>query len=91
MKAISGRLGETFFVDPPRLMHPPMDGILAIDFLLANYDGAMWKQLRDDGQYANLVNAKLKELWEPYFKSIAGSWYNPREKLSCFLCPSVKR
>jgi hypothetical protein len=26
-------VADTFLLDPPRLMHPPMDGILAIDFV----------------------------------------------------------
>ncbi len=91
MEGISERLGDTFLVAPPRLMHPPMDGILAVDFILANYDGNIWKSLRDDNQYANLVNSRLESIWEPYFEAIAGSWQNPRNPLSSFLCPSVIR
>lgn len=90
MKSNSENLGSTFLVDPPRLMHPPMDGILAIDFILSNYEGIIWKELREDGQYVNLVDARLTELWKPYFTSIANSWQNPREALSSFLCPTVK-
>lgn len=90
MANISDRLGNTFFVDPPRLMHPPMDGILAVDLVLANYDGDIWKSLMDDNQYSNLVASKLEKIWKPYFATISGSWQNPRELLSCFLCPSVK-
>ena len=90
MKNIYDKLGKTFLVDSPRLMHPPMDGILAIDFILSNYAGKVWKNLREDGQYANLVDTRLKELWEPYFSSISNSWQNPRGPFSKFLCPSVK-
>ncbi|MPR13820.1 hypothetical protein [Microvirga tunisiensis] len=66
MHPIGDRLGKTFLIDPPRLMHPPMDGILAVDFVLANYAGAVWKKLRDDSQYMNLVNEKLNQYWKPY-------------------------
>lgn len=90
MASISENLGSTFLVDPPRIMHPPLDGILAIDFVLSNYEGVSWKQLREERRYINLVDAKLEELWKPYFSSILNSWQNPREHLSCFLCPSVK-
>lgn len=90
MASISNDLGSTFLVEPPRIMHPPLDGILAIDFVLSNYEGISWKQLRDEGRYVNLVDAKLEELWKPYFSSISNSWKNPREHLSCFLCPSVR-
>jgi hypothetical protein len=91
MASISDDLGSTFLVDPPRIMHPPLDGILAIDFVLSNYEGVSWKQLREEGQYVNLVDAKLEELWKPYFTSVSNSWQNPREHLSRFLCPSVKQ
>ena len=89
LESISEDLGSTFLVDPPRLMHPPLDGILAIDFVLSNYEGVSWKRLREERRYVNLVDAKLEELWKPYFSSISNSWQNPREPLSCFLCPSV--
>lgn len=73
MSKIAERLGDTLLLDPPRLMHPPMDGILAIDFVLANYAGATWKSLRDDAQYLNLIAPQFKRIWKPYFEALAGS------------------
>lgn len=89
MSQIANQLGGTFLLDPPRLMHPPMDGILAIDFVLANYAGLTWKALRDDAQYSKLIIPKLEQIWKPYFSAIAGSWANPRSGNSSFLCPFV--
>lgn len=89
MGSISQNLGGTFLVDPPRLMHPPMDGILAIDFVLSNYEGKTWKALREEHQYMNLVDAKLAQIWKPFFSSVSNSWTNPREHLSRYLCPTV--
>ncbi len=82
-------LGSTFLLDPPRLMHPPMDGILAIDFVLSNYAGEIWRELRLDGEYSNIVNPVFKEIWKPYFEAIASNWSSP--KISChdLFCPHV--
>jgi hypothetical protein len=89
MSKIADRLGQTLLLDPPRLMHPPMDGILAIDFVLANYAGAIWKTLRNDMQYENLIVPQFKKFWKPYFDAVAGSWTSPRTLNSTFLCPFV--
>jgi hypothetical protein len=89
MSKLVGQLGKTLLLDPPRLMHPPMDGILAIDFVLANYAGITWKSLRSDAQYVNLIAPQLELLWRPYFDSVAGSWSQSRTISSPFLCPFV--
>jgi hypothetical protein len=89
MSNLADRLGDTLLVDPPRLMHPPMDGLLAIDFVLANYDGITWKSLRDDPAYANLMAPQFERIWKPYFDAMAGSWANPRIGNSGFLCPFI--
>lgn len=86
---IHNRLGDTLLLDPPRLMHPPMDGILAIDFVLANYAGKIWKTLRDDEQYNRLVIPQFEKIWKPYFGSVTDSWINPRPPISGYLCPFV--
>lgn len=89
MTKIHHRLGDTLLLDPPRLMHPPMDGILAIDFVLANYAGKIWKSLRDDEQYKRLVVPQFEKIWKPYFGSVTDSWINPRTPISGYLCPFV--
>ncbi len=35
--------GSVLFVEGPRIAHPPMDGLLAIDFVLSNYFGTKWR------------------------------------------------
>lgn len=89
MSKIADKLGDTLLLDPPRLMHPPMDGILAVDFVLANYAGLVWKTLRDDAQYLHLIAPQFERLWKPYFAAVAGSWANPRTINSGFLCPFI--
>jgi hypothetical protein len=89
MSKLADQLGSTLLLDPPRLMHPPMDGILAVDFVLANYSGRTWKVLRDDPQYQKLIEPQFERLWRPYFDAIAASWTKPRARTSGFLCPYV--
>ncbi|EXS68134.1 hypothetical protein BF95_03395 [Sphingobium sp. Ant17] len=89
MTRIHQRLGDTLLLDPPRLMHPPMDGILAIDFVLANYAGQVWKALRGDEQYKRLVIPQFEKIWKPYFSGVAESWINPRNDISGYLCPFI--
>ena len=79
----------TLLLAPPRLMHPPMDGILAIDFVLANYAGSIWKSLRQDSEYNNLVLPQFDQIWKPYFASVAESWSNPKMNNSGYLCPFI--
>jgi len=83
------KLGSTFLLDAPRLMHPPMDGILAIDFVLSNYAGEIWKELRLDGEYVNLVTPAFEKIWKPYFEAIASNWSSPKVKESALFCPHL--
>ena len=89
MSRIADRLGDTLLLDPPRLMHPPMDGLLAVDFVLANYAGGIWKSLREDAQYANLIAIQFERIWKPYFDAVASIWNKPRSNNSIYLCPFV--
>lgn len=82
-------LGAMFLSEPPRLMYPPMDGILAIDFVLSNYAGSVWNDLRVDGEYMNLVKPAYDGLWKPYFEAIVSSWSNPPLANNQLLCPHI--
>lgn len=84
-----GNLGAMFLSDAPRIMYPPMDEILAIDFILSNYAGPVWNDLRFDGEYINLVKPAYDSLWRPYFESIASSWSNPAMSNNLLLCPHI--
>jgi hypothetical protein len=76
-------LGNVLLLDPPRLAHPPMDAILAIDFVLSNFAGAVWNKLRDDSVYRNIVADAQKRFWLPYFKSIVAQWGTTPERKAC--------
>jgi len=67
--------GCFLFVEPPRLAHPPLDAILAVDFVLTNYFPDTWHQLRlEDERYARIVQQAQHRCWRPYAEAIASGW-----------------
>jgi hypothetical protein len=66
--------GGMIIPEPPRLPHPPLDGILAVDFVLSNFFCEIWRELRDDSRYTKLVHRTQKLLWKPYISSLAKAW-----------------
>ena len=89
LEEINGSLGATFLLDPPRLMHPPMDGILAVDFVLSNYAGEVWRDLRLDGEYINIVNGAFEDIWKPYFEAVTSNWSFPKRDKHNLFCPQL--
>jgi hypothetical protein len=63
--------GSALFLDPPRLPHPPMDAVLAIDFVLSNFDWGTWNKLTQQGEYRNLVREHQRRFWQPYARTCA--------------------
>ncbi|MDH2915511.1 MAG: hypothetical protein PXX77_01405 [Gallionella sp.] len=74
MKEISETLGKVLLLPTPRLPFPPMDAVLAIDFLLSNFAGAQWKELRNEHIYVNLLKQAQCRHWKPYLKRLASWW-----------------
>lgn len=66
--------GEALVFESPRIAHPPLDGILAIDYVVSNFCGNKWRKLLEDGEYVNLVENAQKRLWRPYAISTASKW-----------------
>ncbi|CAN7478622.1 hypothetical protein [Caulobacter sp. LjRoot300] len=60
-----------FMPETPRMPVAPLDGILAIDFVLAHYCGGAWGVLRDmDASYKHLRKAPMQRYWAPYFRTL---------------------
>ncbi len=60
--------------DSPRLPCAPLDGILAVDFVLSNYCGKKWNELKDNlPGYLRLRKSPIQRYWFPYFRMIADS------------------
>ncbi len=61
--------GQVLFIDAPRVMHPPMDIVLAIDFVLGNFysnerDGLT--ELFNNSDYLRIVEKAKVRFWKPY-------------------------
>jgi hypothetical protein len=59
--------GQTLELNGPRFAHPPMDLILALDFVLSNTTGPRWRQefLRDK-DYTSAVRNSQRRFWRPH-------------------------
>lgn len=62
--------GRALFLDAPRIMHHPMELILAIDFILSNFFPKIWNKIKLDKTYQKILKQYQKDFILPYFKSI---------------------
>lgn len=68
--------GSLLQLNTPRLPHPPMDIVLAVNFIICNFystkESKFQKEMRilDDKDYQELVKRAAKRLYYPYFKEI---------------------
>ena len=68
--------GSLLQLSSPRLPHPPMDIILAVNFIICNFFStkeAKFKQemkILDDEDYQNLISRAARRLYTPYFEEI---------------------
>ena len=60
--------------DGPRPAHPPLDAILAIDFLLSNFFAAEWRALRNNAEYNSVLSSAQRRLWKPYADVLPNHW-----------------
>jgi len=74
MKDIHGSLGRTLLLPAPRLAFPPMDAILSLDFVLSNFAGQSWQELRNESTYTRLLKESQMRHWRPYIKQLASWW-----------------
>lgn len=70
--------GELLVPEAPRIAFPPMDAVLAVNFVLANFFGDQWKSLVDleegDDEYRKLVADAQNRLWRPYAQALSTAW-----------------
>lgn len=77
MIPIGDDLGQTMILESPRIAHPPLDIILAIDYLLSHYAGKYWRDLQTNPEYQRLVREAQIRLWGGYAQTLAGYWDVP--------------
>lgn len=58
--------------DTPRLLTFPLDGILAVDFVLSHYAGKGWMEAQQDQRYLTLRRAAALRYWRPVAEILAG-------------------
>ncbi len=74
MAEIDNAIRGTLLLEAPRPALAPLDGILAIDFVLSHYHGTIWEDLRlMDPRYARLRAPSMRRYWGPYFRLLANA------------------
>jgi hypothetical protein len=66
--------GSNLILGSPRLAHPPLEGILGLDFLFSNFFGANRKLFCQSRIYNKLVKNSQEIFWSPYLFSITTHW-----------------
>jgi len=66
--------GASLFLDVPRIVHAPLDGILAVDFVLGSYLPDTFVRCRDNAQYCRCVKSAQERLWKPYVAALHSFW-----------------
>ncbi|EPL9568806.1 hypothetical protein MMK73_000859 [Providencia rettgeri] len=70
-----GSYGDLILLDAPRLMHPPLDLFLAIDFLISNFTlDRIWKNIRADTRYQKIIKNSQDKWWKGYYQQISDYW-----------------
>jgi hypothetical protein len=69
--------GDLILIDSPRIMHPPMDLVLSIDFVIKNYyDYKVHKSLTEQEAYKNYIKNAKYRLWRPYALMLASHFHD---------------
>ena len=74
MKYVEEQYGLVLITDSPRIPHPPMDGILGIDFAIVNFWEVEKIRFRNEGEYTNILNESINMLWKPYVENLYNYW-----------------
>lgn len=62
--------GQILILDSPRLMHHPLDFILAVDFIISNFAPESWHRLKKNSNYISILQKAQKIFVEPYFRTL---------------------
>lgn len=82
MHGLENDVGRTLILEAPRIAHPPLDIILAVDFLVSNYSGLEWQQLRSNHEYSKTVKESQDIFWKPYAEAWSEHYSLPAGKPS---------
>lgn len=69
--------GHFIILDTPRLMHPPLDLVLAIDFVVKNfYEYDEYRALTESDTYKRYIKNAQIRLWKPYALAFASNFHD---------------
>jgi len=66
--------GQSLILESPRFAYPPMDAILAVDFVLTNFYPAAKLSFREEAEYQRILGHSHMCFVRPYVLAIAGAW-----------------
>ncbi len=94
LEEVDAEIRGVLMPEAPRLACPPLDGILAVDFVLAHYCGKKWGEFKYvSPNYLQLRKNPLQRYWLPYFRTIADSIdkldSSPDGGAACLLLPNI--
>lgn len=72
----SDEFGKSLILRAPRIMHPPMELILGIDFVLSNFIPKNELDLLSDPTYLTIIKDLKKFFWLPFSLAIAKNYCN---------------
>ncbi len=74
---INSFYGAALILNTPRIVHPPMDVILGVDFILHNFfTKKECEKIMQDKTYQRIVRHSQERLWRPFALSFASHWQN---------------
>jgi len=82
----SDEFGRALILRTPRIMHPPMELILGIDFIFNNFIPKSKIDLLSDPSYISVINELKKHFWLPFSLAIAKNFC---ERISIDNVPST--
>ena len=69
--------GSVLSMDAPRIMHYPMDFILGIGFLTANFCPDYYEKLLNSHPYPRYLKEYQERIWKPYAHLMCSHWKSP--------------
>jgi hypothetical protein len=72
LAAVDHAMRGAMLLDAPRPALAPLDGVLAVDFVLSHYCGTTWEILRlDEARYGRVRAPSIRRYWQPYYRLLA--------------------
>ena len=75
MSELDDDYGNIIIIDSPRLMHPPMELIIAFDFILRQFiPKSLVRNILEAKPYNDVVEKAKKHIWKPYALAFAKNY-----------------